>query len=240
MKLLLASGGIDSTVLMHFLACRDRAAGGGAKTEVMFCDYGQASADHQEALVAHHCLELGLRYRREKIDWPEYARGRGHIFNEKSYPEAMDDAYEALKMSPEEYQDYLDNKWDIIQGRNVAFLARAGAYAISRGMRYVYTAFQFDEPEWEANGWRDDFVGPGCDTAPGFVKAFNTLSVSGGFSKPLTVVAPFLDTHKTKRQIVGLGVQLGVDLSMSYSCEFFPACGKCHQCLIRAEVLPTS
>jgi len=227
---LMASGGIDSTVLMYL--AREQIS------HVVLMDYGQASADHQWWCVEHHAQKNGLTAHRHKILWPEYARGKGYIFEAGKYPEKMDDPYEPVRMSPEQYQEYLENKWDFIQGRNIVFLAYAGAYALAHGCDTVMTAFQFDEPEWAA-GAENIY----SDTSPTFLEAFNYLSKAGGFSKSISFRAPFLDTYTQtgqrwfKRHIVNIGRAMGVDLSRTHSCEFFPACGGCHQCIIRKGLL---
>jgi 7-cyano-7-deazaguanine synthase in queuosine biosynthesis len=226
--LLICSGGIDSSVLLHVLAREQKI------DEVMLLDYGQASADYQWACVITQANKANIHARRERIDWPTYAQGKGYIFREGFYPEGMEDPYEPVTMTAEEYDRYLEEKWDFIQGRNIVFLARACAYAISRKKTIVYTAFQFDQPEWDA---MPEHGCNGSDTSPGFTEAFNRLAQAGGFTKRIRVEAPFLDGRATKQQIVDLGRDLGVDLEWTYSCEFFPACGSCHQCLIRQKVL---
>jgi len=225
--LLLISGGIDSVTLAYVLK---RA---GALAEMMFIDYEQASAGHQRKIVAGHADALGVRFYHEHVRWPYYARGKGFIFEAGNYPAPMADPYAPVDMNEEEHATYLEEQWDFIQGRNVAFLNYACAYAIHLGLDTVYTAFQFDEPEWAANpaGFKH------CDTSAEFVAAFNRLGEIGGFSKPVQVVCPFLALRATKRQIVRMAKNMGVDLEQTYSCEFFPACGDCHQCLIRREVL---
>lgn len=222
---LLCSGGIDSVTLAYLLKRHN------ALQCLFFCDYGQASADHQFGLVQEHADILGVEAIRETFDWPEYAKGRGFIFEKGKYPAPMTDPYAPLKMNAEEYSTYLEDQWDFIQGRNIAFLTKACAFVLSilTVEAVVYVAFQFDKPEWDAEPG-------GCDTSPQFVEAFNRLAAAGGFSKKVTVEAPFLDSRLTKQQIVGMARLFSVELDKTYSCEFFPACGKCRQCLVRKMV----
>lgn len=226
--LLMASGGIDSTVLMYQLHRQDRLSA------VFFCDYGQASAHHQQKIISYHTSRLGLPWHLEKFYWPEYDQGGGFVFREGHYPAPMEDAYELLDMSDEEKQRSLEDKWGFLQGRNVIWLTLACSYAINNGINTVYTAFQFDDPEWESigeDGWA------ASDQGPGFVAAFNHLAKMGAFTRPVSVECPFLNKRRSKQEIVALGRWLDVPLENTYSCEFFPECGKCHQCLIRKDVL---
>lgn len=224
--LLLISGGIDSVTLAYVLK---RA---GALRGMMFIDYGQASAQHQFNMVQEHASILGVEtLKRESISWPVYARGAGYIFTCGKHPKPMTDPYAPVTMTKEEYDTYLKDQWDFIQGRNIIFLTHACSYAVHLGLATVYTAFQFDPPEWKNGGVQ------GCDTSPQFVQAFNALAGLGGFSKHVRVECPFLDSCSSKKDIVRMARMHGVRLSATYSCEFFPACGSCHQCLIRKDVL---
>lgn len=229
MYVLMVSGGIDSTVLMYWLVRQQK------KVAAFFCDYGQASAKQQLEFVEYHTNRLHVPLHYEKIEWPEYAKGRGFIFNHGKYPAGMTDPYAPTRMNPREYSEYLDNEWDFIQGRNIIFLTRACAFAIANGWDRVCTAFQCDAPEWEAMKINGD---GGGDATPAFLRAFNLLAESGGFSKPIKVLAPFLEMRLTKEQIVVMGRKLLVSMKKTYSCEFYPECRACHQCLIRASVLP--
>lgn len=222
--LLMCSGGIDSITMAYWLRQQ------GALRSLFFCDYGQASGDHQAEIVHEHALRLRVGARREMFDWPEYAKGKGYIFKDHHYPKGVVDPYGPTRMTKAEYDTYLEEQWDFIQGRNLAFLTRACAYAIHLGLDTVYMAHQFDQPEWEAG------IGM-SDTSEEFVSAFNALAAIGSFSKPVRVEAPFLTLRRTKQEIVRLGRVLGVPLSRTYSCEFFPECGECRQCLIRKDVL---
>lgn len=228
--ILLASGGIDSTVMMYWLKKQD------ALESVIFMDYSQASADAQFEMVRIHADALDLVARREAVYWPKHARGKGFIFEAGKYPEPMTDPYAPLDYSAKDSAKYLEEQWDFLQGRNIVFLAYAGAWALARGVDTVYTAFQFDQPEWDKMDEQQHYGG--VDTSEWFVGSFNQMAASGGgFSKPLKVVCPFLEMRRTKIDIVRLGYSLGVPFSKTHSCEFFPACGGCHQCLIRKDVL---
>lgn len=223
---LVASGGIDSTSLMYLLAHA------GLLETVMFFDYGQASADHQAGLLGEHTEKLHLELIRQVVPWPSWARGKGYIFQPGSRPDHPKDPFAPLLMNEQEFDSYLENSWDFIQGRNVVFLALACARAISEGKEVVYTGFQFDGPEWAGMG---SLGMSGTDTSPAFAGAFNDMAALGGFSKPVEVVSPFLDLKMDKEAIIRAALGVGADLTKTHSCEFFPPCGLCHQCTIRAQ-----
>ncbi len=101
----------------------------------------------------------------------------------------------------------------------------------------------------EVVGARDIFIGVNAldysgypDCRPQFIDAFQTManlatkaSVEGAL--PLKIHTPLIDL--TKGQIIALGLQLGVDYSMTLSC-YDPGlggrpCGRCDSCLLRAK-----
>ncbi len=226
--LVVLSGGIDSIVLMYWLHSQ------GYELEAFFCNYGQATADIQYKYVIEHTAELGIPFYSYEIEWPVWARGKGTLFQEGSEGPQMKDPYEAIRMTEEQFAHYQTERRDFIQGRNIVFLTWACAYAASKGIDRVYTGFQLDAPEWDSESAHSPIMG--CDTTPPFVDAFNLLLCSG-FSQRVQVLCPFLENGFNKEDIVNLGRQLQVDLSRTYSCERYPACGKCHQCLVRKRVL---
>jgi 7-cyano-7-deazaguanine synthase len=116
-----------------------------------------------------------------------------------------------------------------VPARNTVFLSYALAWA-------------------EAIDARDIFIGVNAvdysgypDCRPEFIKAFEAMAnlatkaaVSG---RRLRVRAPLI--HRTKAEIIRLGLQLGVDYSITHSC-YDPtadgrACGGCDSCVLRAR-----
>lgn len=239
--LLVASGGIDSTVLAYVLARHEALRG------LVLIDYGQSTRVEQRDHVRFHAERLGVPWWPIVAPWPAELRystsnpdGEAkYIFEEGAFvgaPPPMQDPYAPLSMSAEEYDSYLKDDFGFLEGRNTAFLLFAAAKAASLGLETVYTGFQFDAPEWAAGP-----EGPGgCDTSPRFVRAFNALAQAGGFSRPVRVCAPFLDWRWTKPWIVQVGRLLGAPLDRTISCEFNPVCGGCRQCLVRERVLARS
>jgi 7-cyano-7-deazaguanine synthase len=80
------------------------------------------------------------------------------------------------------------------------------------------------------------------DCRPQFIAAFEIMAnlatrMTTTAQRPLRIHAPLL--HMTKAQIIGRGIELGVDYSMTHSC-YDPtpaglACGRCDSCLLRKK-----
>lgn len=116
-----------------------------------------------------------------------------------------------------------------VPARNTVFLSTALAYA-------------------EVTGSRDIFIGVNAvdysgypDCRPEYIAAFQKLAelatrdaVEGN---PVKIHAPLL--NMTKAEIIGRGLELGVDYSQTFSCydpdSFGRACGKCDACILRLK-----
>jgi len=116
-----------------------------------------------------------------------------------------------------------------VPARNTVFLAYALGYA-------------------EVVGARDIFIGVNAvdysgypDCRPEFVSAFeqvaNLATKAGVEGQHLTVQAPLI--HKTKAEIIQMGLELGLDYAETVSCYQLDsegrACGECDSCRIRQE-----
>jgi 7-cyano-7-deazaguanine synthase len=116
-----------------------------------------------------------------------------------------------------------------VPARNLVFLAMAAAAAEARGIGEVWIGIN-----------AVDYSGyPDC--RPEFVAAFQeTLARGtrpGTEGRPVRVVAPLQD--RSKREIVLLGRDLGLDFSLTWSC-YDPGpdgrpCGRCDACVLRRK-----
>lgn len=221
--LLLASGGIDSTVLMYALAKKKYLKG------VVFCDYGQKTAAHCRRIVEWHAKRLKLPVYVERVHVPKVVQHgiTPGVFKEGFKPPNRG-KFPTFKRTAD-LEKYRLSEWSWIDGRNTLFVLYAAIRASVLGETRIYTAFQFDEDQWE-----DETP---IDTSPEYVAALNNLFCEGAFLREMEVEAPFLDDELNKEEIVELGRKLKVDLTKTYSCEFWPACGTCNQCLVRFDVL---
>ena len=118
---------------------------------------------------------------------------------------------------PEWKYDDLSMVQTVVPNRNMVFLALATSYAIGLGAEAV---------SFGAHSG-DHAVYPDC--RPEFVQAMDRAIDLCDYSK-VFLDAPFLNL--TKAEILHIGVKLGVDYSLTWSCykgnEL--ACGKCGTC----------
>ena len=106
--------------------------------------------------------------------------------------------------------------------RNANLLSAAASWAEVLGARAIY----FGAMEEDSSGY------PDCRGA--FIEAFNRLIAVG--TRPETeieVLAPLL--HRTKAEVVRLGLSLDAPLALTWSCYRSEdvACGRCDSCLLR-------
>lgn len=104
-----------------------------------------------------------------------------------------------------------------VPNRNMVFLSLAVAYAENHGVSDIYYGAQ-----------RHDVYGY-WDTTPDFLTRLNTVYALNR-KTPVNLYAPFV--HYSKRDILKLGLELGVDYSSTWSCYRGRdlACGRCPTC----------
>ncbi len=118
--------------------------------------------------------------------------------------------------------------------RNTIFLTIALAYAESEFIKIkkksdIYIGIKY-EGDLQFN-----------DTTPEFVESINKLSKNATQFGDYKIKAPFL--NKEKEELINLAKELGVDLSLTYSCYIGGGfeqgkpihCGKCAGCLARKK-----
>ncbi len=114
-----------------------------------------------------------------------------------------------------------------VPGRNIVFLSIALSYAEAYGIDKIFIGVN-----------AIDYSGyPDC--RPEFIRAFNRMvklgTKAGVESRPVKIVAPFINLKKS--EIIKIGVSLGVPYELTWSCyagEEKP-CGRCDSCRLRAK-----
>jgi 7-cyano-7-deazaguanine synthase len=202
----LLSGGVDSSVLIHYVA----RSLGHAPVHALSFNYGQrhgrellcAQAQASAAGAAHRVIDLSFL-------GPLLAAGSSLIAGGAAVPDLKDLREEELAQPP----TYVPN-------RNMMLLSMAAAYAEANGIQAVYYGAQAQD---EYGYW---------DCTQEFLSRLNHV-LALNRKEAVTIHAPFV--NKSKAETVQLGIDLGVDFAQTWSCyrgEEKP-CGTCPTCVER-------
>ena len=173
-------------------------------------DYGSNHNKRETECAAYHCKKLGIEHIVIPLDFM-------HQYFKSSLLEGADAVPEG------HYQDE-NMKSTVVPFRNGIMLAIACGLAESRGLQYVFIA----------NHAGDHAIYPDCRGT--FIDSMNDAMAYGTYNH-VKIGAPY--TNLTKGQIAGIGANLGIDYSKTYSCYKGGAkhCGKCGTCVERKEAL---
>ncbi len=207
---MLLSGGLDSTVCLA-IAVRDSPA-----VTTVTVDYGQR---HRRELEAARRVAAGLGAEQLVVNLDLSAWGGSALTDDAiAVPNhTAAPSYAASGAIPTTY----------VPARNLIFCALACGIAESRDCDSVYLGVN----ALDYSGY------PDC--RPEFIAAFQEAAAlglkRGVEGRPLDFRTPLI--RHTKAQIVGLGVELGAPLELTWSCyrgEMEP-CGSCDACALRAK-----
>lgn len=205
-SLVLLSGGLDSTTLLHHVAAMPEMN----SVHALSYDYGQrhkreldcAAWQARSVDAAHHVIAMDFL--------PSLLDGATTLVEGgDGVPDLGDIASNELDQPP----TYVPN-------RNMILLSLAAAYAEAHGIRDIYYGAQAMD---EYGYW---------DCTAEFVNRINeTFSLNR--RDAIRVYAPFLD--KKKEELLAMGTKLGVDYSHTWSCYRGGdrACGVCPTCVER-------
>ena len=207
---LLLSGGLDSTTLLA-LATRE-----GRAVHAMSFSYGQRHG-HELTAARAAAKRYGVaRHVVVEIDLRVF--GGSALTADIDVPKDRD-AREMSQGVPITY----------VPARNTIFLSYALAWAEVLGAREIFIGVN----ALDYSGY------PDC--RPEYIAQFETLANlatrAGIEGETVKIRAPLL--HLTKREIIDLGTELGVDYSLTTSCydpdESGAACGHCDACQLRLK-----
>ncbi len=205
----LLSGGMDSTVLLHHVAKELRRA----PLYVLSYNYGQRH-DRELVCAEWQAKDVGAA-EHQVVDisfvGPLVASGTTLVKAGGAVPDFTDLS-----------EDQLDQPPTYVPNRNMMLLSIAAAYAESKGVSTVYYGAQAHD---EYGYW---------DCTEGFLAGINAL-LSLNRRTPVTIDAPFV--ARKKSELVTLGAALGVEFGQTWSCYKggAKACGVCPTCVERLK-----
>lgn len=196
---LLASGGMDSTVMAYKLARE------GKRIIPLFLDYGQ------------HCAKKEFQTLKQVV--PK------EIFGDIKIIKIGDVYQESESRMIKEANLWIDTvvAEDLyLPYRNLLFLSIASAFAQSKGIKDVYSAFINSNHAKE------------IDCSMSFFTDLEKLLRDYGSVK---INMPFRELSKT--QVAKLGFELGAPIALTYSCQVNSEtpCGSCPNCVDRINAL---
>lgn len=203
----LLSGGLDSTVAAYLAQSQ------GFDVYALSFDYGQ-------------------KHSRETEHAKKVAKGIEAIEHKLVELKLSDWGGSSLTDSALDVEDGDVTRKDIpvtyVPARNMVFLSVAASYAEAIEAQDIFIGVS----EVDYSGYvdcRQEFI-------DAMEAAINLGTVMGAEkNKPLNIHAPFV--NKTKAEEIKLGVELGVDFSLTWSCYRGgeKPCGTCDSCLLRAK-----
>jgi len=201
-NLVIASGGLDSTVLLYCVLQHD------AKLKVISFNYGQRHVK-ELSCIKKTCKELRLSHKLVNI----------RVLADLMHSPALTGNGEV----PEGHYTAPQQKLTVVPNRNAIMINLAAAYAITNEIENI----------WYAAHWNDRSIYPDCRWE--YVHVQDLAIKLGNDNPKLELHAPFV--HKTKADIVRIGIVLGVPFENTWSCYkgLKKACGKCGTCVERLE-----
>jgi len=204
----LLSGGLDSTVLLHHVA-RDL---GRAPIHAISFFYGQRHA-RELSCAAWQAAAVGAQHCVVPLDFlgPMLAGASTLLAGGAAVPDLAALSAEQLTQPP----TYVPN-------RNMVLLALAAAYAEAQGIADIFYGAQAQD---EYGYW---------DCTRDFLDGINAV-LALNRRTPVQVHAPFV--AKSKAETAALGIALGVDFAQTWSCYRGGAqpCGSCPTCVERVN-----
>lgn len=223
------TGGIESTVLAYKLGAELE----GQKIFLLSCNYGQATWQKTRELAKLHVAKLHARYSTNefifvpiKVALPSWSK-QGGLFEKGFKPPKADHSIDYSKQ--EKTYEYA-----LVDGRNAFLFLNMLSYCSLFQIPVLYTGHQYEKAEWDNY---DSYRHRTEDFGPGFLDRMNLLQ-EVGFKNRVRIEAPFILTRSSKLDVMKQGMKYAIQFKTeTYSCQFMPECGKCDNCICRANAL---
>lgn len=221
-RAILATGGMDSTVLAYKSVLVD-----GIRPQLISVDYGHAAFAKQLEMLQHHVNALQLDpVLTIPVTFNEATPG---LFTGAGVQDDTDNPFGTELFQAQDMR-YKEN---FIEGRNLIMLAYCMAWASANKVDELWVGYVRGPAEWENCRSYRMITG---DNSPQFVDMLNLIAFTG-FSHQVRIRAPYYEQRLSKTDVAVLGHELGVNFNHTHSCYWPEACGKCDNCLLRAEAL---
>jgi 7-cyano-7-deazaguanine synthase len=209
----LLSGGIDSATVLAI------AKNEGFRVYSLAVRYGQRNAVELEAARAVAAAQGVEKHVEARVDLGVF--GGSSLTAEIAVPKAPSFGERNRDPVPSTY----------VPARNTLFLSLALAWAETLGADDIFIGIHANRE------------GGYPDTRPEFVAAYEQLAAVATNrerdARPIRIHAPLLSRGLGKSEVVRLGIELGVDYSLTWTCfdpgERGEACGHCDACLLRLQ-----
>lgn len=207
MKLVLLSGGVDSTTALALALSKD------PQVEAVSFSYNQK---HRELeLAAATKIAQYYKVPHQMIDVATLFAGSHSSLNAANH----------MEVSTGDYANQIETHAanTEVEFRNGIFIAILASIAMQKGADEIYFGAHLDD---------SGVIYPDC--SPEFIASMNE-TVQLGTGGKVRLSAPF--GNMKKADIVRTGVALGVPYEMTYSCYngVYPPCGKCGTCIDRQK-----
>lgn len=222
-RAILATGGMDSTVLLYQSVIRDL-----IKPTIITVDYGHAAFARQLELLEFHRKQLGIKEDIVVIK-VSYQHARPGLFSGTEPGSDADNPSNPALFTDMDMR-YADT---FIEGRNLIMVAHALAHCSANKIDELQAGYLRGNLEWRNQRSYKMFTG---DNSPQFVDLLNVMAFMG-YSHQVRIRAPFYEKRMSKDDVALLGRDLDVDLSMTHSCYWPTACGKCDNCILRGNAI---
>jgi 7-cyano-7-deazaguanine synthase len=199
------SGGIDSTVILHWVASEEK------EIHAVSFNYGQRHFEAEMTCAISNCYIKSETHKRINLDFFKDIVTSSSLVNKD-----IDVAKTRDVLGDPQTVNYVPN-------RNMMMLSICTAYAESIGATEVYHGAALIDSQ--AGYWDGSYE---------FIAAINNVNDLNRRDR-VEILAPLI--HKSKKEIIEMGVDLGVDFTETWTCYEGEkeACGQCPACSARIQ-----